>query len=191
MGRARRRRKAKLMYIKFAFLIILAIVAISLIRNSVAKYRSTARSNADVDLAFYMFQATDISQDLKLASILPRVAPYEYTFSVANNNGTDRTETAIHYTIEFKTTTNLPLNFKVYNSQDMTTDLVESSETRADDDGTYFKYITVTGGNLGFEQDEQVTYKIHVEFPEDYNLAEYEGIVEYVKITIKSTQRFV
>jgi len=191
MGRARRRRKAKLMYIKLTFFIILAIVAISLIRNSVAKYRSTARSNADVDLAFYMFQATDISQDLKLASILPRVAPYEYTFSVANNNGTDRTETAIHYTIEFKTTTNLPLNFKVYNSQDMTTDLVESSETRADDDGTYFKYIKVTGGNLGFEQDEQVTYKIHVEFPEDYNLAEYEGIVEYVKISIKSTQRFV
>lgn len=191
MGRARRRRKAKLMYIKFAFLVILVIVAISLIRNSVAKYRSTAKSNADVDLAFYMFQATDISQDLKLASILPRSTPYEYTFSVANNNGTDRTETAIHYTIEFKTTTNLPLNFKVYNSQDMTTDLVESSETRADDDGTYFKYITVTGGNLGFEQDEQVTYKIHVEFPEEYNLAQYEGIVEYVKITIKSTQRFV
>ena len=191
MGRARRRRKAKLMYIKLTFFIILAIVAVSLIRNSVAKYRSTARSSADVDLAFYMFQATDISQDLKLASILPRVAPYEYTFSVANNDGTDRTETAISYTIEFKTTTNLPLNFKVYNSQDMTTDLVESSETIADDDGTYFKYIKVTGGNLGFEQNEQVTYKIHVEFPEDYNLAEYEGIVEYVKISIKSTQRFV
>ena len=179
------------MYIKLTFFIILAIVAVSLIRNSVAKYRSTARSSADVDLAFYMFQATDISQDLKLASILPRVAPYEYTFSVANNDGTDRTETAISYTIEFKTTTNLPLNFKVYNSQDMTTDLVESSETIADDDGTYFKYIKVTGGNLGFEQNEQVTYKIHVEFPEDYNLAEYEGIVEYVKISIKSTQRFV
>ncbi len=191
MGRARRRRKAKLMYIKLTFFIILAIVAVSLMRNSVAKYRSTARSSADVDLAFYMFQASDISQDLKLASILPRVAPYEYTFSVANNDGTDRTETAISYTIEFKTTTNLPLNFKVYNSQDMTTDLVESSETIADDDGTYFKYIKVTGGNLGFEQNEQVTYKIHVEFPEDYNLAEYEGIVEYVKISIKSTQRFV
>lgn len=191
MGRARRRRKAKLMYIKFALIVILAIATVSLIRNSTAKYRSTAKSNADVDLAFYMFQATDISQDLKLASILPRVAPYEYTFSVANNNGTDRTETAIHYTIEFKTTTNLPLNFKVYNSQDMTTDLVQSSETRADDDGTYFKYITVAGGNLGFEQNEQVIYKIHVEFPEEYNLAQYEGIVEYVKITIKSTQRFV
>ena len=191
MRRARRRRKAKLMYIKFAFLVLLAIVAISLIRNSTAKYRSTAKSNADVDLAFYMFKEQDISQDLKLESILPRVEPYEYTFSVANNDGTDRTETAIHYTIEFKTTTNLPLNFKVYNSEDMETDLVESTETKTDDDGTYFKYIKVAGGNLGFEQDETHTYKLHVEFPQEYNLAQYEGIVEYVKVTIKSSQRVV
>lgn len=191
MGRARRRKKAKLMYIKFAFLVIVLIVAISLIRNSIAKYRSTAKSSAEVDLAFYMFKETDISQTLKLESILPREQPYEYTFSVANNDGTDRTETAIHYTIELKTTTNLQLDFKVYNANDMTTDLVESTETRADDDGTYFKYIKVAGGNLGFEQDEQVVYKILVEFPTLYNSAPYEGIVEYVKLTIKSTQRIV
>ena len=191
MGRARRRRKAKLMYIRFAFVVILAIIAISLIRNSVAKYKSNAKSNADVDLAFYMFKEQDISQDLKLESILPREEPYEYTFSVSNNNGTDRTETAIHYVIEFKTTTNLPLNFKVYNTEDLSTDLVESTETKVDDDGTYFKYIKVAGGNLGFEQDETITYKLNVEFPKEYNLAQYEGIVEYVKITIKSTQRVV
>ena len=94
------------MYIKFAFLVI-----------PIAKYRSTAKSNADVDLAFYMFKEEDISQDLKLASILPREEPYEYTFSVANNDGKDRTETAIHYEIELKTTTNLPLTFKVYDSR--------------------------------------------------------------------------
>ena len=191
MGRARRRRKAKLMYIRFAFFVILAIIAISLIRNSVAKYKSNAKSNADVDLAFYMFKEQDISQDLKLESILPREEPYEYTFSVSNTNGTDRTETAIHYIIEFKTTTNLPLNFKVYNSEDLSTDLVESTETKVDDDGTYFKYIKVAGGNLGFEQDETIIYKLNVEFPKEYNLAQYEGIVEYVKITIKSAQRVV
>lgn len=179
------------MYIKFVFLVILSIVTISLIRNSIAKYRSTAKSSADVDLAFYMFKEEDISQDLKLESILPREEPYEYTFSVANNDGKDRTETAIHYTIELKTTTNLPLTFKVYDSRDMTNDLVESAEPKADDDGTYFKYIKVAGGNLGFQQDEQVTYKIQVVFPKEYNLAQYEGIVEYVQITIKSTQRVV
>lgn len=191
MGRARRRKRAKLIYIKFAFFVILAIVAISLIRSSVAKYKSTARSNANVDLAFYLFQEQDISQDLRLESILPRSTPYEYTFSVANNDGTDRTETAIHYTIELKTTTNLPLNFKVYNSADMTNDLVETTETTQDSDGTYFKKIKVAGGNFGFMQNEQVTYKIEVEFPEAYNNSKYEGIIEYVQITIKSTQRMV
>ena len=191
MGRARRRKKAKLIYIKFAFLVILAIIAISLIRNSIAKYRSSATSNANVDLAFYLFREEDISQDLRLESILPRTEPYEYSFSVANNDGTDRTETAIHYTIELKTTTNLPLNFKVYNSTDMTNDLVESTETTQDADGTYFKKIKVAGGNFGFRQDEQATYKIHVEFPEEYNNSKYEGIIEYVQITIKSMQRMV
>lgn len=191
MGRARRRKKAKLVYIKIVLLFLLAIVAISLIRNSVAKYRSTAKSNADVDLAFYLFKEQDISQDLRLESILPRPEPYEYTFSVANNDGTDRTETAIHYTIELKTTTNLPLNFKVYNAEDMTNDLVETTETTQDSDGTYFKKIKVAGGNFGFRQNEQATYKIEVEFPEEYNNSKYEGIIEYVQITIKSTQRMV
>ncbi len=191
MGRARRRRKAKIIYFKFAFLIVLAIIVISLIRNSFAKYKSTAVSDANVDLAFYLFREQDISQDLRLESILPRATPYEYTFSVANNDGTDRTETAIKYTIEFKTTTNLPINFKVYKSTDMSTDLVEDTETIADEDGTFFKKIKVTGGNFGFEQDEQVTYKIHVEFPEEYNNSRYEGIIEYVQITIKSMQRMV
>ena len=59
------------MYIKLTFFIILAIVAVSLIRNSVAKYRSTARSNADVDLAFYMFQLID-------ASSLQHIYPNHY-----------------------------------------------------------------------------------------------------------------
>ena len=191
MRRSRRRRRAKLIYIRFTLLIILAIVAISLVRNSIAKYRSSATSAADVDLAFYLFTETDISQSLQLASILPRSTPYEYTFSVANNDGTDRTETAIHYSMELRTTTNLPLNFKVYRSTDLTTDLVESTQTIQDTDGTYFKKMTITGGNFGFLQNEQATYKIEVEFPESYNDSEYEGIIEYLELTIKSSQRMV
>ena len=191
MGRARRKRKVKLIYIKFVLLVFVLIVIIGLIKNSIAKYRSSATSDANVDLAFYLFTEQDISQDLKLESILPRALPYEYTFSVANNDGTDRTETAIQYSIELKTTTNLPLEIEVYRSTDMTTDLVESIQTIQDDDGTYYKKIKVTGGNFGFLQNEQATYKIEVEFPEEYNDSQYEGIIEYVQITIKSSQRMV
>ena len=190
MGRARRRKKAKLMYKKFAFFIILAIVATTLIKSTVARYRSSAHSDANVDLAFYLIEEGAISQDLKLLSILPSATPYEYDFSVANNDGTKRTETAIDYTIEIKTTTNLPLNYSVYSVDDPTTNLVASSiTTTQDDDGTYYNHISVTGGDLGFAADEEDIYKIYVEFPTAYNESQYEGIVEYVQITLISSQK--
>lgn len=190
MGRTRRRkRKAKLIYIRLVFLILMIIVTFSLIRSTRAKYKSSAQSDANVDLAFYLFKEESISQDLKLESILPRATPYNYTFSVANNDGTDRTETSIVYTMELKTTTNLPLEFHVYNQTDLTTDLVTQTETVQDEDGTYFKKIKVSGGEFGFLQNEQATYVIKVEFPERYNVSDYEGIIEYIQLTIKSSQK--
>ncbi len=177
------------MYIRLVILVIMIIITFSLIRNTRAKYRSSAQSDANVDLAFYLFNEESISQDLKLESILPRTTPYSYTFTVANNDGVDRTETAIVYSMELKTTTNLPLDYKVYNQADLTTDLVSQTQTIQDDDGTYFKIIKVSGGEFGFSQNEQATYVIKVEFPERYNVSAYEGIIEYVQLTIKSSQK--
>ena len=189
MGKARRRKKAKLTRIKLVLFVIMLIVTAKLVGSTSAKYRSSAHSDANVDLAFYLFTEESISQDLKLASILPRSTPYNYTFSVANNDGTDRTETAIVYSIELKTTTNLPLIYRVYESNDMTTNLVTQTQSYQDDDGTYFKRIRVAGGELGFEQDEEITYVLQVEFPDTYNSSEYEGIIEYVQLTLRSSQK--
>lgn len=189
MRRARKKIRARLKYIQFAFCIFMMILIILIIKSSFAKYRSSATSNADVNLAYYIFNNQDISQDLKLDSILPSQTPYNYTLLVANNDGQRRTETAIQYSFEIKTTTNLPLNYRFYNSQDLTNNLVSSSNTSADEDGTYYKYITATGGNFGFQTNEQATYILQVEFPEEYNVSQYEGIIEYIQITIKSNQR--
>lgn len=189
MSRARRRKKAKIMYIKFSLFIILAIIIFTFIRTSIARYRSSGQSTANVDLAFYLFKEQSISQDLKLQSILPRATPYNYTFSVANYNGNDRTETSIQYTIQIKTTTNLPLNFSIVNQNNPSENLILRTQNLPDSDGTYFKYIDVVGGEFGFQQNEQKVYNLQVEFPQQYNLAEYEGIVEYVQITINSSQK--
>ena len=189
MGRTRRKRKARIKYLKFVLFILLGILAANLIKNTIARYRSSAQSTADVDLAFYLFHEDSITQSLQIDSILPRANPYEYTFSVSNNDGVRRTETAITYSIHLKTTTNLPLTFKIFNDDYPTVNLVTSEETIPDDNGTYFQYITATGGNLGFLQDETVDYTLQIEFPERYHVAEYEGIIEYVEMTIKSSQR--
>ncbi len=189
MGRARRRKKAKLLYKKIAFFIIAVLLVITTIRFTMSRYRSRGHSDANVDLAFYLFKEESISQELKLESILPRELPYEYNIYVANHDDTDRTETAIQYTIQLKTTTNLPLNFSVYKDDNTSEDLVTGIETKKDEDGTYFKYIDVQGGSFGFRNNEEATYKLQVTFPKIYNQSEYEGIVEYVQITIKSNQK--
>ena len=136
--RRRRNRRKKLIYIRCIFIIILLFITVRFIQNGFARYRSTATSQADVDLAYYFVKAGDISQDLKLERILPRTNKYTYSFSVANYDGNNRTETAIDYTIELKTTTNLPLNYKIY-KQGETTDRITSADVEADDDGTLFK----------------------------------------------------
>ena len=189
MRRARRKRQIRLIYFKCVVYFIILLLSIGALRTTIARYRSSARSNADVNLAYYFFKDESISQELKLESILPREEPYTYTFSVANNDGTDRTETSIVYTMELKTTTNLPLEFHVYNQTDLTTDLVTQTQTIQDEDGTYFKKIKVSGGEFGFLQNEQATYVIKVEFPERYNVSDYEGIIEYIQLTIKSSQK--
>ena len=189
MRKARKKIRNRLRYSLFAFCILMMFVVLFTIKLSFARYKSSATSNADVNLAYYLFTDQDISQDLKLDSILPRQEPYNHTLLVANNDGQRRTETSIQYSFEIKTTTNLPLNYRLYNSQDLTNNLVTNSNTITDDDGTYYKYITATGGNFGFQANEQETYILQIEFPEEYNLSQYEGIIEYIQITIKSNQK--
>lgn len=187
----RRRRKSyrkRIKYIRLTFIIILLLMTGRLIQNAFARYRSTATAQADVDLAFYFVKAGDISQDLKLERILPSRNKYIYSFSVANYDENNRTETSLDYTIEIKTTTNLPLNFSIV-KQGETTNRITSTEAIADDDGTYFKYIIATGDTFGFDENEEDYYQIEIEFPEAYNSSQYEGIVEYLKLTVCSTQK--
>lgn len=187
--RRSRKRKNKLIRIKFAFFVILIAGIMALIGSSIARYSSRGKSNATLDLAYYLFKEESISKELKLESILPRETPYEYTFLVANNDGENRTDVAIEYTMEIRTTTNLPLTYKVYNTDDETKDLASGTETKQDEDGTYFKHIFVSGGEFGHSKNEEHTYKIQVIFPKEYNLSAYEGIGEYVQITVHSNQK--
>ena len=187
----RRRRKSyrkRIKYIRLTLIIILTLMTGRFIQNAFARYRSTATAQADVDLAFYFVKAGDISQDLKLERILPSRNKYIYSFSVANYDENNRTETSLDYTIEIKTTTNLPLNFSIV-KQGETTNRITSTEAIADDDGTYFKYIIATGDTFGFDENEEDYYQIEIEFPEAYNSSQYEGIVEYLKLTVCSTQK--
>ena len=188
MKRRRRKSKKTIIYLRFVCVLILIFILLNARKSSYSKYKSTATSTADVDLAFYFAKVGDISQELKLESILPQTDSYTYVFTVSNFDGNKRTETAIDYTIELKTTTNLPLEYAIH-KQNSNTNLITSTTTAADSDGTYFQTIIATGDSLGFTTDETHTYELEISFPERYNSAQYENIVEYIRLTVNSTQK--
>lgn len=184
----RKKRKTRQLYVKIVFWLIAGLALINIIGGVTAKYTSTANSNAQVDLAFYVLKEESLSQSLKIDSILPSATPYTYTFSVANYNGQERTQTAMEYSMKIVTTTNLPLTYVVH-KQGQATNLITNTVTIPDSDGTYFKTLTIQGDEFGFSQNEQTIYVLEVTFPDTDKDSEYKGTPEYVQLTVDSKQK--
>ena len=182
------RRKIKQIYFRIAFILILILAIVYLFKGVNAKYNYSATSNAEVDIAFYIFKEQSISQNLKLPSILPSSSNYVYTFSVANNYNNERTQTALEYTIKMKTTTNLPLRFHVH-KQGSATELITSNVVERDSDRTFFRYITIQGDEFGYTQNQQNIYELEIEFSDANDDVKYEGIIEFIQLTVESRQK--
>ena len=188
MNRKRKRKsKLKALRIRLVYILIILLVSVQIVNHTKARYRSEADSEATVDLAYYVLDTGSISQDLKVDSILPSSGVYDYDFYVANYYNGARAETALTYTIQIKTTTNLPLTYSVHR-KNQNTELITSNTTSADSHGTIFRYMTVTGGSLGISSDQKDEYTLDIRFDSQYATAKYEGILEYIQITIDSQQ---
>ncbi|MCF0125986.1 MAG: hypothetical protein HUJ68_09605 [Clostridia bacterium] len=188
MGRSRRRRKHK-SYTTPILLIFLLIVLMIIINNTYAKYSSTGKSDAMIDVAFFVFEETQISKDIALSEMVPGDLGYEYNFSVANyNEKGERAEIAIEYEISLRMTTNLPLQYKLYKNGGED-DLFATITAQPDSDGTYFKSIKFPKEYFGFTQDEITSYKLVVSFPDGDRSADKQGIMEAIEIKINAKQR--
>lgn len=164
-------------------IIILAIV----IKGTSARYSSSGEAQSNVDIAFYLLNEETMSKEIVLENMEPRNEAYIYNFSVANNDGTNRTEVALEYTIEIIVTTNLPLVYKLY-INDGAENLFENYETTQDEHGTYFKKIVSSKETFGFTENEKNTYRLEIEFPIEYNSIEYQGIAEALEIKVDAQQ---
>lgn len=181
------KRRTKNFYSKIILIFILLVLLVVGIKGTLARYSSSGKSQADVNVAFYLLKEQELSQTIALEEMMPSDEVYTYTFSVANNDGTNRTETALKYTISIRMTTNLPLTYELYVNNG-TENLFAGYTTEQDSDGTYFKTITSTEETFGFEADEQNTYELKVKFPKEYNSVEHQGIIEALEIKVNSQQ---
>ena len=193
MRRERRYKKVSVLKNKktWFFLIILIFCIIALyfvLRGTGAIFESTTSSEADIDIAFYCVKEDFQTMTLKLESMVPRPEPYIYNFTVSNFDGAKRTETKLEYVLTIRTTTNIPLNFKLFDTNSGSIDITDE-EIAPDEDGTIFRRLKTNVREFGFLENQTNNYRLEIELPIIYKDSEYQDLIELVEINVDSKQK--
>lgn len=168
----------------FALLLILSF----LLPYTLSRFRSEARSDATIDIAFYTINDDYSHKNITLDNLFPG-SEYNYTFTVSNFDSEHRSEVNQEYYVQVLATTNLPVTYELKLIEDGTDeDVVIDDGVIQDDDETYFKRMKTSSRKFSFEQDMTDTYKLTVKFPIDYKDSKYQDIAENVEIKIISNQ---
>ena len=184
--------KKFLKYNRLTIAIIILAILLFIVPITYSRFQSTRTPNAEIETAFYIIDSNYETKSVHLDDLVPSDTPYTYNFTVANNNGTDRAETDIEYTIEITSTTNLPLTYALYLNQEYTdedsTNIIINDTTQPDEYGTYFKKMVTESKKFSHLKDESNSYQMTAVFPKEYEDFEYQGIIEGIIITVKSKQ---
>lgn len=172
------------------FTVLLLLLCVFPLTSS--RYESSMTSSGKSDVAIYLLKTTYSNTEIKLPELIPSTVPYVYNFTVSNNNGVDRTETSLEYDLYIRTTTNLPLEFKLYLNEDYNnssaTDLFATSEIITDDDGMYFKKLSIPKRYFGYTQNETDDYTLLIFFPYEYSEHSYQDMIESIELIIDARQ---
>ena len=173
-------------------LIAIIIIAIILIRRTLARYETTATSDKDVDVAFWIIDDDFKTGKILIKDIYPSNDSFDYTFSVSNfqkeenGNINKRAETDLEYGIDLIVTTNLPLEYQVEKNG---VNINTTQTIITDDDGTYYKKISLANTQMTQGVDSTDNYKIKVKFSKDNDTnAEYSDLIEYIKLDLSAKQ---
>ena len=171
-------------------LIIIIIVSFTKIRNTLARYETTATTERDVDVAFWIVDNSFKSERILIKDIYPTQTPFEYSFTVSNFDGLKKAETDLEYEIVITATTNLPLSYEI---QKNGTACTKIEELYKDQDGTCYRKITLESNTnqLKFKQgiDGIDTFVIKVTFPQENSAnLEYADLMEDIKLDLSAKQ---
>lgn len=198
-GKYLRERKAK--RIKFGTKIILCmiifVVLYKLVFSSFSLYESEAKSEANIDIAFYLLGDSYNTKVISLKDMKPG-DEQEVIFSIANYKVDDagntiQAETDIEYELKVRTTTNLPLDYEL-RVQDMKTPRKSLTLTPTQDaDKTYFFNLISEKEIITHGTPFINTYKLIIRLPEDAfppgeESSKYQGMMECIEIKLDSRQ---
>ena len=182
-------RKNNRLKIEIIIFLILLVMLCFLIPFTFSRFRTEARGDANIDIAFYLLNDTYTHQNITLEEMKPGDEK-SYTFSVSNTDGTHRSEVTLDYEVFIRATTNLPLTYELYEIvSGVDTNVIFSSENVTDDDGTYFKEIKTSSNTFEYDTDNTKLYKLTIKYPSQEKSHELQGICESIEINILSKQK--
>ena len=175
----------------FSLIVMLLIITIAAFDLTQARYETATEVRIEPDLAFFIVDVESQTGQIKLESMLPSTTPYLYTFNVSNFKDTKKANVDLKYSIEIITTTNMPLNYKVYKGTNMTNNEVSNDYFVTDDNGMYYRHLVIDDiSYFNYNQKQTDVYTLWVEYPIEYKASpkEYAGIIDLVDIKINAEQ---
>lgn len=175
----------------FSLIVMLLIITIAAFDLTQARYETATEVRIEPDLAFFIVDVESQTGQIKLESMLPSTTPYLYTFNVSNFKDTKKANVDLKYSIEIITTTNMPLNYKVYKGTNMTNNKVTNDYFTTDENGMYYRHLVIDDiSYFNYNQKQTDVYTLWVEYPIEYKAypKEYAGIIDLVDIKINAEQ---
>ncbi len=193
MRRFNKRKKSN--YI-FTFLIIDILVLFAMFNISFASYTAQAISDAEMEVALYAFrhELTDEVDgqvvNLDLGSMKPGDTK-TFKINVYNSNlSGNKSDTDIIYDLKIITTTNINLNYELYLEGDDGVNYALNKHIVSDEWGTNYNYILGPDRCFKFTNIRSDRYILKVTFPEEFNSAKYQDLIESIKVQLVSRQAF-
>lgn len=183
-----REEKKRLVFIG-VFLVLVLFTASSLLAKAYASYQSNVKLNANLEQALYIFGGEKLSFNIEPSKIVPSMTPYSYKFSVSNFDANRQSDLNIEYTIDVKTTTNLPIQISLFRNG-TTENLLSNVSFETDIDGAWYKVYKISDAFI-MNYEDKVTdiYTLQVFFPPEYSKdMVYADAIENIEIILKSAQ---
>ena len=181
-----------LLFVLLLFLIL--FLAGYLFQVAYARYEVNTKLNANIKKALYILGTDNLSFNLEPDGIVPSDNPYVYKFSVSNFNEKNDTDVDIYYNVSVKTTTNLPINIKLYRNENYddnnSTNIFGGSRLVQDVDGAWYNlYKNNEKYEMYYKDKTTDVYTLVINFPKEYAKdTTYENYIESIEVDINSKQ---
>lgn len=168
--------------------LLIIFILLVLLKSTYASFETNSSGNALSKIAFYILNTKTETENLKISNIKPDGKDNNYLITVSNFNDTKVSDVDLEYSLEIRTTTNIPVTYKLY-LNDSSDNIMSTKELVKDTDNTYFyKYKSILQ-SFTHQVKRTDTYKLVINFPSNYNDEVYQSMIDDVEISVNARQK--